>query len=62
MDDDDDDDDDGVFLTTASYTKKDLRKRYKDMNWIITAQNIVRWWAFVISDEPAVRISYITEL
>jgi len=33
--------------------------RYK-LNY--TAHNMVQCWAFVISDEPAVRISYTIEL
>jgi len=56
------DDDDGVYLTTASCIMEDKRKGYEDMRWIIPAHSMVQWWAFVISDEPAVRISYSIEL
>jgi hypothetical protein len=56
------DDDDGVYLTTACYTMEDYRKGYEDMNCIKPAHNIVQWLTFVISDEPAVRISYSREL
>jgi len=47
-----------VYMTKASYTMEDLRKGYEDMSCIIPANIMVQWWAFVIYEEPAVRISY----
>jgi hypothetical protein len=52
----------GAYLTTASYTMEYWRKGYEEMSWIKPSHNMVEWWAFVISDEPAVRMSYRIEL
>jgi len=51
-----------VYMTTVSYTMEDLRKGYEDMNCIISANKMAQWWAFVINDKPAVRISYTIAL
>ena len=56
--DDDDDDNDGVYLTTLCYTMDNEWKGYEDVSCIIPAHNMAQWWAFVISDELAIRISY----
>jgi hypothetical protein len=46
------------WVTAACYGLEDESKVYEDMSWTIPAHNTVRWWAVVICDEPAVRISY----
>jgi len=56
------DGDDGVHLTAACYTVGDYRYGYEDMSCITPVHNMVQWWAFVVSDEPAVIISYTIEL
>jgi hypothetical protein len=46
---------DGVWLQHAAQCR--IIENVTKMSWIIPAQNMAQWWVFVVSDEPAVRIS-----
>ena len=62
MVDDDDDDDDADAVYYSMLFNGGLENVYEDISWIIPAHNMFQWLAFVIRDDPAVRISYTVEL